>query len=238
MIEREVAAAVQGDKARDGEPEPGPCRTRLVFEVDSADAQLIRDAISRMRAEAALNREEVEDGALLAAIVRRGLEAEQTADAPTAEAWRVVVDLCPGCRQTIVGDATVSDAVAGELACDAEVVNLLPGATQGHISRTIPPSTRRIVLHRNAHRCAVPGCRNRLWLHIHHLRSRACGGGHEPDNLVPCCPAHHRAIHEGVLGLGRDTRGGIVVYRLGTPHVGRPDAGPAPHDSARSERLG
>jgi hypothetical protein len=63
----------------------------------------------------------------------------------------------------------------------------------------IPPATRRAVLHRDHHRCRVPGCRNATFLDLHHLRMRDDGGLHEAANLIAVCSAHHTALHEGRL---------------------------------------
>src|SRR5690606_24792587 len=72
----------------------------------------------------------------------------------------------------------------------------LPRATQ-----TIPPAVRRHVLHRDHGRCVVPGCAHGSYLDVHHLRARAEGGTHEPDNLVTLCAGHHAALHAGRLSI-------------------------------------
>src|SRR5207245_7943909 len=66
-------------------------------------------------------------------------------------------------------------------------------------SQTIPPATRRLVMRRHRGCCAVPGCRNALLLDVHHVELRSEGGDHDPENLVPLCSAHHRAVHDGRL---------------------------------------
>ena len=105
----------------------------------------------------------------------------------------------------------MSDTGHAMAECDAEVVDLRPGPNQGHRSRTIPPSVRRVVLLADERRCAVPGCRCSVWLDLHHLRSVAAGGGHEPWNLAVLCGAHHRLVHDGLLGLERRTDGGMTA---------------------------
>jgi hypothetical protein len=57
------------------------------------------------------------------------------------------------------------------------------------------------VFEQHGHRCAVPHCRNRLWLDLHHIRPRSLGGDHRAGNLICLCSAHHRLIHEGALAL-------------------------------------
>ena len=38
--------------------------------------------------------------------------------------------------------------------------------------QTVPPATRRAVLHRDHHCCTVPGCRNAAFLDLHHVKPR------------------------------------------------------------------
>jgi hypothetical protein len=38
-------------------------------------------------------------------------------------------------------------------------------------------------------------CRNRRWLHIHHIKEIANGGSHELENLTTLCSGHHRMLH-------------------------------------------
>jgi hypothetical protein len=38
-------------------------------------------------------------------------------------------------------------------------------------------------------------CRNRRWLHIHHIKEIACGGGNAIENLTTLCSGHHRMHH-------------------------------------------
>lgn len=142
---------------------------------------------------------------------------------PMAEPYRIVLEHCPTCRHTAAPDAEVSDTVAAEARCDAEVIDLREGPNRGRASRAIPPAVRRAVLHRDGWRCAVPHCGNRLWLQLHHLDAWARGGRNTEENLVSVCSCHHRAVHEGVLALERDGDGCLVVRHAdGRCIVGRP----------------
>lgn len=71
--------------------------------------------------------------------------------------------------------------------------------TGARAKQTIPPATRRAVLLRDHRRCVVPGCKNVQFLDLHHIVPRSEGGDNDPDNLVTCCGAHHRAAHRGKL---------------------------------------
>jgi hypothetical protein len=87
-----------------------------------------------------------------------------------------------------VGASTVATAHA-DVRADAE----------SRAKQTIPPRVRRTVLHRDRSRCVVPGCRNGLYIDVHHIELRSEGGRSEPDNLICLCGAHHRAVHRGEL---------------------------------------
>jgi hypothetical protein len=78
--------------------------------------------------------------------------------------------------------------------------------------QTIPPATRRAVLHRDYHCCTVPGCRNAAFLDLHHVQPRSEGGGNEVDNLITLCGAHHRAAHRGQLGVTGGVARGIHFH--------------------------
>jgi len=68
-------------------------------------------------------------------------------------------------------------------------------------TQTVPPAVRRAVLCRDQHRCQVPGCRHATFVDVHHIQAREEGGGHEPENLLTLCSAHHRACHRSALSI-------------------------------------
>jgi hypothetical protein len=79
---------------------------------------------------------------------------------------------------------------------------------------------------RDRHRCQVPGCRHASFVDAHHLRARAARGGHELDNLLTLCGAHHRACHRGDLLIERSPSGGLAFWHAdGTAYGGRPSKG-------------
>ena len=87
--------------------------------------------------------------------------------------------------------------------------------------QSIPPAIRRLVLRRDGGRCAVPGCRHATYVDVHHLDPRSDGGGHEPENLVTLCSAHHRANHRGELFIaGRPATGLRFSHADGTAYGG------------------
>jgi hypothetical protein len=136
-----------------------------------------------------------------------------------------------------------SDAWLGPGACLARIA--------AHFVATWKPiltersACRRRILGRCGGFCEVPGC-SRAAAHLHHVRFRSAGGGHEDANLVALCAPHHlHGVHAGYvrvrgqapdallweLGVSRG-REPLATYFTGkevTPRVSRhpPPAGPA-----------
>jgi hypothetical protein len=77
-------------------------------------------------------------------------------------------------------------------------------------SPSIPPALRRAV-HARDRGCDFPGCGERRFTDVHHLRHRAHGGRNELGNLAELCWFHHRLVHEGGWGLLRGDSGGLVA---------------------------
>ncbi len=202
VLEDQVARSVRGD------PPPGsddrrraPERRRVTFEMSSADANSLFAALEMLRQQSEVSRHDVDDGMLLAALAARVLHEAHDTTAPSAERYRILIEQCPQCGRTEGADATLAESVLSEAQCDAELVDLRPGSTHGHASRTIPPAIRRAVLGRDRYQCTVPGCTNRLWLDIHHLVHRKHGGAHTLANLIAICTVHHRMVHDGQMDI-------------------------------------
>ncbi|MEN8233347.1 MAG: DUF222 domain-containing protein [Actinomycetota bacterium] len=67
--------------------------------------------------------------------------------------------------------------------------------------RQIPPAVRRLVAHRDGG-CTIAGCTSRYRLQPHHIRYRADGGSHDPENLTTLCWFHHHiAVHQQGLHI-------------------------------------
>lgn len=99
----------------------------------------------------------------------------------------------------------VGPAVLEELLCTAtvQIIGLGDGSpvTASEASRAIPPAIRHHVAHRDGV-CVIAGCTSRYRLEPHHIRHRARGGSHDPDNLATLCWFHHHiAIHQQGLRI-------------------------------------
>ncbi len=223
-LERIVSAHSPGEPPGDKrDKDAGP--KRLTFSMEPVEAEQVRTALAAIRAATGVSHEEVGDGALLAQMAARVLEDLERTEAPTGERFRIVIEHCPECQRTTAPQAEVSATHVGQACCDAEILDMREGPKRGHLSRTIPPATRRAVLQRDGHRCQVPGCTNRLWLDIHHLDYFENGGGHDETNLLTTCCTHHQLVHDGKLAIERD--GDELVFRFAdgrqvlATHVGR-----------------
>ena len=146
------------------------------------------------------------------------------------EQYRIIEHRCPECDRAWTegrgGKHELPTDTRSMVECDAEVVQ----STDGHVSRTIPPATRRAVLVRDEGKCQVPGCRNHRYLDLHHIKHRKDGGTNIADNLVTVCSTHHDLLHRDVLtvrinedGTLAWTRGGgeplAMLLRLGADHA-------------------
>ena len=219
VLERQVSGCKLGERPRPLGQEKAPERSRLVFNTATVHADLIRDAIQEQRALADVSRADVDDGAILAEIVRRGMVAIENGCPPTTERYRVLIEHCPSCGTTEGVDAELTDTMKSQALEHAEVVDLRPGPDRGKLTRTIPATRQRVVKNRDRMRCRVPGCRNRIWMAFHHVKEWAKGGDHREENLVTTCTTHHDQIHEGRLGV--EVEGKEFVFRFADGRVVR-----------------
>ena len=87
------------------------------------------------------------------------------------------------------------------LFCDASTVALIrrengEPLTVSKRSSTLPRAARRAARFRDKG-CRFPGCGERIFIDVHHIRHQSRGGGHELLNVVELCWFHHRLVHEG-----------------------------------------
>jgi hypothetical protein len=119
--------------------------------------------------------------------------------------------------QSALEDGThVSAETSRRLACDASRV------VMGHDSfgrvveigartRTIPPSLRRVLNHRDRG-CRFPGC-GLPFTQGHHIRHWAHGGPTTLSNLTSLCRRHHRSVHEDGFQVERLPNGELAFRR-------------------------
>lgn len=96
----------------------------------------------------------------------------------------------------------------------------------GRATKVISPAMRRLVLHRDGHRCRTPGCDSTLDLEVHHVRW--FGRDHGPTdtwNLAAECGACHHHIHRGhfhATGNADEPDGLVFTDSHGRPLVRHP----------------
>ncbi len=114
------------------------------------------------------------------------------------ERYQVVVHVEED-QSVLENGARVSAETSQRIACDASRVVMRHGqdgrvVEVGARTRTIPPSLRRALHHRDRG-CRFPGCGVRFG-QGHHIRHWAHGGPTTLSNLALLCRRHHRAVHE------------------------------------------
>ncbi|MCA1822994.1 MAG: DUF222 domain-containing protein, partial [Mycobacteriales bacterium] len=105
--------------------------------------------------------------------------------------------VCRAGRRTAIAAET-----ARRVLCDTPTVAVVADSAGnpfdlGRRTRRLNASLRRALWHRDGGRCQAPGCQRRGYLHAHHIRPWAKGGGTKLENLILLCPFHHELIHEG-----------------------------------------
>jgi hypothetical protein len=143
---------------------------------------------------------------------------------PAGEGYQVVVHVDaavladpeqPG-QSVLEEGARVSAETSRRLACDASRVVMRHDADGrvvevGARTRTIPPTLRRALHHRDRG-CRFPGCGVRVG-QGHHIRHWANGGPTTLANLALLCRRHHRAVHEEGYQVERQPDGELRFRR-------------------------
>ena len=131
------------------------------------------------------------------------------------ERYQVVVHVEED-QSVLENGARVSAETSQRIACDASRVVMRHGhdgrvVEVGARTRTIPPSLRRALHHRDRG-CRFPGCGVRFG-QGHHIRHWAHGGPTTLSNLALLCRRHHRAVHEEGYQLDRQPDGQLRFRR-------------------------
>jgi len=144
----------------------------------------------------------------LVALAETALRAGQAARPPT-ERYLVHLHLEAGPHgpqlMTHLGIALPDDQ-RRRLLCDPTIraihhdpdtgTPLSVGRKTRHINRRL----RRAIEHRDRG-CTAPGCGRTTGLEIHHIRHWEHGGPTDTANLLTLCRYHHKAHHDGTLGI-------------------------------------
>jgi len=93
----------------------------------------------------------------------------------------------------------------------------------GRKTRIVPAAIQRALRARDNNCCTFPGCRNRRYLHSHHVEHWSNGGETSLDNLLLLCTKHHTLVHEGGFRIEKDFRDDWYFIRpdgIAVPHCG------------------
>lgn len=116
-----------------------------------------------------------------------------------------------------IGGATLHPETLRRLTCDCNLqVVIEKGGVPVGIGRAAhdPPRwLRRLVLRRDGHRCAFPGCEHKRFLYLHHVVHWTRGGTTDYDNLITLCHTHHDLVHEHRWSVTLDTHYRAVWFR-------------------------
>ena len=132
-----------------------------------------------------------------------------------------------------VGRSDLPIETVKRLTCDGSVVKIVEDhegtpLDVGRKQRVVSTKLRRALWSRDRG-CTFPGCRNRLYVHAHHVEHWATGGETDVGNLMLLCSHHHRLVHEGGFTIERDA--------ADRPFFVRPDGRVIPRAGYRLEDM-
>lgn len=223
-LEQEEADAINGRFLQLTHKHNG--RTRGVFELPDADAELLRTVLEPLARRNGLADQRTAGQRRLDALVDVFGLALRHADLPDTGGHRPLLTyVMPGPRTDPDGPSTVdpdqpaaqycpagawtgpaTQATIDRLLCDAKTATLTlgpDGRIVSLVSHTdeITAAQRRAVAARDRC-CTAKGCSQPpAFCDVHHLTARADGGSTHVANLVLLCRRHHTAWHRGLLGL-------------------------------------
>jgi hypothetical protein len=205
------------------EPEAGALLMRAL---DAARETLYQRSRAEARAEDPAQEPpdfEQQSADALALVAETALHHELDPGAP-GERYQVVVhvdapvlaDVAQRGQSVLDDGMHVPAATSQRLACDASRVVMTHDEDGtvlevGARTRTIPPSLRRALQHRDQG-CRFPACGVRV-TEGHHIVHWANGGPTTLSNLALLCRRHHRTVHEEGYGVTRLPHGALEFRR-------------------------
>ena len=197
-VERGVVGREKGDLPS-APPKPAAIRDKLIFTVTGEEKAVILAAVDVVRKSIDAR---MSAGAALALVCRRPAPADSSNLPERSPLAMIQCEECARGWTDVRGERTEFEQPAVERRlCD-------PKVTDGVGKKTveIPLATRRAVWRRDRGCCVVPGCRNHMFVEVHHLRSILEGGDHSMDNLAllcDLCRARHKSHYAAYLIMPR-----------------------------------
>jgi len=225
-VEKMVAGLQPGQRPTDA-PDPRLVRHVLRLELASTVLAGFREVASLLRRE--LGTDLSDEDVLAEACNRVLLGRTDEGRAP----YQVALTRCESCsrvwRETGGEAIEVSAEEAEQACCDGQhigsVVTPVDAGEEApqpdRARQNITPKTRRKILRRDGG-CRVPGCRNHLWLHLHHLQLVSEGGRNDPTRLITLCGTHHRHVHDGRIYITGDIETDARFFHADGTSYGEP----------------
>jgi len=200
-IEQLVADRKPGDRPTD--PKDPAARTHVVrLELSAETFALLRQTRQVLDDEHGTS---LTEDQLIAAMCQAVLDGEAPGDATGRAKFQVAVTVCERCQQGwqhgAGAEVPISAAAVERALCDAQHIGSVDDDRPARAYQDVSPSVARLVWHRDAGRCRVPGCRSARGLETHHIVHRADNGSHEPRNIVLLCSSCHQGHHAGTLSI-------------------------------------
>ncbi len=200
----EVQAMVAGRKRGDGPDDPDQPDLRLRWLTIGLPPQTVvmyRELLAAIDAEMG---HRVEEAEAFRIILERAHACPDGASTPAQ------ISICSesgrAWQESAGGRAELAPAEIATVLCDAEYLGSRDGERK---TATLTDRKRARIITRDHHRCAVPGCRSKKHLDVHHIVHQEHGGGHHDWNLITLCSGHHRAHHGGRLAIEGRAPGAI-----------------------------
>jgi len=151
-------------------------------------------------------------------LVSRYLSGDRDSESISTDNYLVTIHVDQAALAGGGGRSGVPIETAKRLCCDGHAIVLTENQqgeplSIGRKSRIVPTAIKRAVLAKHDHGCAFPGCRNRRFLHIHHIEHWSNGGETSVDNLMPLCTRHHPLVHEGRFRIEKDFQDNWIFVR-------------------------
>ena len=185
-LEALVAGRSPGDLPDDPEAPPDQRPGRLVFEDILPEVRALARQVRVMLADEL--GQSLDDNAFLAQLLGGALHGGAGESDRPSHQIAITECKCGRAWQHGGGRTFELDQAGIERAkCDATHIGSLDVAKPERATADIPPSVRRLVLHRDRKCCTVPGCRSSRFLDLHHIEPKERGGSHEPENITTLC---------------------------------------------------
>ena len=138
-----------------------------------------------------------------------GDESASTRNASNSKDYLVTVHVDQSALASQSGRSSLPIESMKRICCDSQAVVLTENDKSeplniGRKTRIIPKTIERALHARDNGCCRFPGCKNRRYLHGHHIKHWSDNGETSLENLMLLCTKHHTLVHEGGFRIAKD----------------------------------